>query len=96
MIQKRLIIACFILGACFCFPLSARNIAQTLKALGFSRYILVYYEKNGEEEIFTFSDGVDKKNKNTVTFIVKKGKVIKYYRSRIKSEKMEPKGLREE
>ena len=94
--QKNLIVVLILSSLLSYLPLFASDIPQTLKKLGFIRYVLIYYEKNGDKEIFTFSDGTDKKSRNTVTFIVKNGKVLKYYKAKPKSEQMKPKGLKEE
>jgi hypothetical protein len=80
-------LAFLIMGGCFYAfiapaedaPAANSQVSQTvdiipeLKNLGYRRELLISYDKEGEEEFFTF--WVDKEKGETVTYIVENGKI---------------------
>ena len=60
--------------------LQAKDIPQELQKLGFTKYTLVDYYKEGDKEYFTFSDWTTKASGDIVTFVVKDGGIIESIR----------------
>jgi hypothetical protein len=53
----------------------AQDILEELEIRGFTKYLLLDYEKKGEVEYFTFSDWMTTTSGDTITFIVIGGEV---------------------
>ena len=69
-------------------PLFAQQIPEKLEKLGFTKYTLISYEKEGNREYFTFSDWRTERSGDTITFVVTDGKIKEWLKSKttIKSE----------
>ncbi|MBN3040256.1 MAG: hypothetical protein JW867_03940 [Candidatus Omnitrophica bacterium] len=63
----------------FTFSLQAFDpeIPQELKDMGFNESNLVDYQKLDDTEVFTFKDWTSEIKNDTVSFMVKRGKVIR-------------------
>jgi hypothetical protein len=54
----------------------AQDIPPELRALGYTQDLLVSYDKENDEEFFTFYDVASPDQTETITFIIQKGKII--------------------
>jgi hypothetical protein len=59
----------------FLISVQAQGIPEELEIRGFTKYLLLDYEKKGKEEHFTFSNWLSKIKGDTITFIVVDGEV---------------------
>lgn len=57
------------------YQLSAQDIPQEIQNLGFTQSNLISYDREGNEDFFTFSDLTAGEAGETITFIVENGKV---------------------
>ena len=75
MYKKRLI-AIFLSAFFFvAFQLLAQSMPQEIQNLGFTQNGLISYDREGNEEFFTFADLTAGQTGETITFIVENGKV---------------------
>ena len=56
--------------------LSAQEIPAALQARGFTQDMLVSYDKDGDEEFYTFYDLESGDHADTITFIIEKGTIV--------------------
>jgi hypothetical protein len=65
------------------------DIPQELQKLGFTQYTLIDYQKDSDTEYFTFSDWRTEERGDTVTFVVKNGKVKEWFKKEMKNKSNE-------
>jgi hypothetical protein len=73
--KKQLIVTLLGVSLFFCYQLLAQSIPQELQNLGFTQSKLISYDKEGNEEFFTFADLEESEAGETITFVVENGKV---------------------
>jgi hypothetical protein len=77
--MKRCCVVFSIASVVFLFlagSLYAQVLPAVVRALGYSQNSLISYDKAGEEEYFTFYDIASSDRADTITFIVRDGKII--------------------
>lgn len=58
-----------------CCRLYGQDVPEAIQKLGFSQSLLLSYDKEGNEEFFTFKDPSGDETGETVTLVVEDGKV---------------------
>jgi hypothetical protein len=64
------------------FPLFSQNIPHKLRDSGFNEYILIHYYDDTVYGYYTFDDWTTEDTSDTITFIVRDGEVIDYYKTK--------------
>ncbi|MDD4183062.1 MAG: hypothetical protein PHT53_04505 [Candidatus Omnitrophica bacterium] len=73
--KKQLIVILLSVSLFVCCQLLAQSIPQELQNLGFTQNKLISYDKEGNEEFFTFADLKESETGETITFVIENGKV---------------------
>ena len=72
----RLILFLIFLFLSFSLNVSAYDIPKVLKDKGFTKFVLLKYEKKGRLEYFIFSEWRTERKDDIVTFVVEDGRIV--------------------